>query len=368
MIKRKKCIFCETQLNKPIFETDLNCFSGHYPIDRQELYFEKNPFNICVCEKCRTPQLKYLGNVNEVYKINHADNTGELIFNLHKINTDFIFQYKNLINNIIEVGCSVGTLSDMILEKYETNYHIIEPNFLGKTTNKKIINDYYENVEDDKIDADTLIMSHVFEHFYEPKKILKKITQNKKLKNFFLVFPDLEHYINNQILHVLNTEHTFYVDNDFLIKLISMHGFELIEKINYKNHSIIFYFRRNKIVENIDEIFVDFENKNYDLDLFFEQIKYKIEKYNNIIDKNDSVYIWPASIHSIYLTIFGLNYHKMMGFLDNSKLKIGKKMYGLNLPIESFEETVKNNKNKILINGGVFNQEIQKLLNDNCFI
>lgn len=364
---RKKCVFCETQLIETTFKTDLKCFSGHHQIDQTETNFEEIPFNICVCEKCKTPQIKYLGDINEVYKVNHADNTGTIMMKLHDKNMNFILKYKNAINNIIEIGSSVGTLSDMILKKFKTKYYIIEPKFLGDSRNKIIINDFYENVEDIKINADTLIMSHVFEHFYEPKKILKKITQNKKIKNFFLVFPDLEYYINNQILHVLNTEHTFYIDNDFLIKLLSIHGFELIEKIGYENHSVIFYFKRKKYINNLDEISINFENKNYNLSLFFDEIKNKIDRYNNILDSEDNVYIWPASIHSIYLSIFGLKYQNLKGFLDNSKLKIGKRIYGLNKPIESFEEIIKKDENKVLINGGLFNQEVQKSFNKNCF-
>ncbi|NBP55762.1 hypothetical protein EBU71_04345, partial [bacterium] len=153
MIIRENCIFCEKKLTTTLFESDLTCFSGHYPVDNTESNFEKMPFNITVCANCETPQLKYLGNPFEIYRINHADNTGETMKNLHTINSEFILKYRKEINNIIEVGSSVGTLSDMLLEKLKTDYYIVEPNFFGEAENKIIIEDFYENVEDGKIDA-----------------------------------------------------------------------------------------------------------------------------------------------------------------------------------------------------------------------
>lgn len=367
-IIRKKCIFCENDLKNDFFINDYENYVGHYQVELNENNFKKIPFNICICENCKTPQTKYLGDLNEIYKINHADNTGSIMQDLHKLNLEFILKYKDNISNILEIGSSKGTLADIILENIKTDYYIIEPSFFGDNTNKNIINDFYENVDDTKIKANTLIISHVFEHFYEPKKILEKITKNKNIENFFLVFPDLEYYINNDVLHLLNIEHTYYLDNDFLVKLLSVYGFDLVEKKNHKNHSVLFYFKRNRIVDCFDNIKINFVNKNYNIDLYFNNILSKINKFNKIIDNNPNkdIYIWPSSIHSIYLCIFGLKYQKLKGFLDNSLIKIDKKIYGIDLPILSFTETLKNKENIILINGGIFNQEIKSNINNNC--
>ena len=89
-----------------------------------------------------------------------------------------ILKYKNKITNIIEIGSSKGVLAEYILENLKLKYYIIEPSFFGNRENKIIIDDYYENVDDNNIDANTMIISHVFEHFYEPKKILEKIYLN----------------------------------------------------------------------------------------------------------------------------------------------------------------------------------------------
>ena len=51
--------------------------------------------------------------------------------------------------------------------------------------------------------------------------------------------------------------------------------------------------------------------------------------------------------------------------IDNSPNKIGKKMYGVDLPIYSFNETMKNKNAIFLMNGGMFNNEVEKKLIDN---
>ncbi len=364
---RKKCIFCKNELTKNFFKNDLNNHVAHYAVSQNtdNNTMQNIPFNVCICDFCETPQLKYLGDLNEVYKINHADSTGKIMGSLHQENLSFILKYKDLITNIIEIGSSKGVLADEIIKNIDLTYYIVEPSYFGEHNEKKvIISDFYENIDDSKINANTMVISHVFEHFYEPMEILDKINKNKNIENLFLVFPDLEYYLNNNVLHVLNTEHTYYVDNEFLIKLFELIGFNLIEKRNHENHSVLFYFQRKNF--NKTDYELKFKNKNHNLNIYYSKIKETVEKFNNIIENNTNkeIYIWPASIHSLYLFNFGLNVRGLTGFLDNSKIKIGKKMYGTDLIIYSFEEKINENNDNIIIlkSGGVFNKEIQNQL------
>jgi len=368
---RDSCIFCKNKLEKTYFEKDYTNYIAHYQVD---INFNINdyiniPFNISICPNCKTIQNKYLGDLSEIYKTNHADSTGKTMTDLHKLNKDFIFKYLDNINNIIEIGSSKGVLADNILQDLNLDYYIIEPSFFGDRRNKIIIDDFYENIDDRNINANTIIISHVFEHFYEPNKILKKIYDNKNIKNFFIVWPDLEYYINNNILHVLNTEHTFFIDNDFLIKILELYGFLLKDKIFYNGHSVLFYFNRNDINYEYkldSKILINYENKNYSLDLFYGNIFKNIEKCNILLNENTNFkkYIWPSSIHSLYLFIFGLNENLLDGLLDNSLNKIGKKIYGTNLEIFSFNKIIENNNKDtiIILNGGVFNIEVENKL------
>lgn len=377
--ERKTCIFCDTKLCNTYFESDYNCHVAHYADEINDVDDKKTaheiPFNICVCTKCNTVQTKYLGDLNEIYKTNHADSTGVIMSNLHKTTSELIFNYSPHIQNIIEIGSSYGVLADNIIHKFNENnieleYNVIEPDFRGEPQNKIIYNDFYENINDKEINANMLIISHVFEHFYNPKQILEKIAENENIKYFLLVFPDLEYYLKNNVLHVLNTEHTYYVDNEFIINTVKSHGFSLIERIDYKNHSVILLFERIIFIENDEKTIKKSQdlqicNDISSLDNYFNYINKKVELVNKIIAQNTQkkVYLWPASIHSFYLCIFGLSM-SFTGLLDNSKNKIGKKAYGIQKYIYDFKKTIESNdKNTIvIINGGLFNDEIKSLL------
>lgn len=368
-IVRDKCIFCKSDLSNTYFNKNLHNYVGHYQVDLD--YSIKDmvsiPFNIFTCDKCLTPQLKYLGEPSEVYKHNHADSTGSIMNELHVKNCEFILKYNYDVQNIIEIGSSKGVLADLILSKRKLEYNIVEPSYFGNPDGKNIIPDFYENVDDSNINANTIIISHVFEHFYKPLEILEKIVNNNNIDNVFLVFPDLEYYINNDIHHVLNTEHTYYIDNQFLINLFKSYGFTMCDRSDFKNHSVLFYFRR--MLATVKPR-VKLKNKNCDISRYFNGIKNIVSKFNNAIDTKENgtnAYLWPASIHSLYLSNFGLDFNLLSGLLDNSPNKIGKKMYGTNIPILDFKKItdMKSKDNLILVNGGVFNSEVESQL-DGC--
>ena len=312
---RTNCVFCGSKLSDHLFENDYNNYVAHYAVenDINSDTFHSIPYNVLKCGECGTSQIKYLGDVEEIYRINHADGTGSTMHNMHQSKLDLILKYKDEIK---------GILSDLIIDNLKTDYCIIEPSYFGNYENKIVINDFYENVDDTSIDSNTLIMSHVFEHFYNPLEIIEKIEKNKNIENIFLTFPNLEKYIEENIFHVLNTEHTFYVDNNIIEQLFLKYGFELKEKKLFGVHSVHFYFKRTVANKEIQLC-----NKKHEVENYYDGVFDIVTRYNNIIDANPDkdIYLFPASCHSIFLTIFGLKYKKLKGMIDNSPNKIGKK-------------------------------------------
>ena len=79
---------------------------------------------------------------------------------------------------------------------------------------------------------------------------------------------------------------------------------------------------------------------------------------NNIMNEtpNKNYYIWPASVHSITLFMFNLNYKKLTGVLDNSPNKIGKYLQCYSLLCSSFNEILNSNdENTTIIISGAGN-------------
>lgn len=363
--ERKKCIFCKSSNIEKHFIEDFSIPLGSYNTDQIETY-EFIPFNILKCNECFAYQTLYLGDLHEIYKINHADGYGSIRNNMNKDFSILIKDSISDINGIVEIGAGGGALSDNILSIIKSKYTIIDPFYFGSCNNKEVINNFIEDVDLINIQANTVIMSHVFEHFYEPCEIINKISQSSNIKYISLNFPDLETYVQKGTFHVLNPEHTFYVNNDFIVTLFNNYNFELIKRISYKEHSVFFIFERKDINKQLKLINLDSHKL---ITNYYNMIHILINKIHNIIsiDKNKDNYIWPCSMHTIYLFTLGLNKSIFKNILDNSESKINKYLYGYNIKCISFNELIKNNDKpiNIFINGGCFNKELSNNSNPN---
>jgi hypothetical protein len=363
--ERTKCIFCESSdLNTYFHKSYIIPLASYNTITNNEISYSM-PFNILSCNKCFTYQIKYLGDINEVYKINHAYSYGYILNQNNTSFTNLIFNNIHDINGIIEIGGGSGTLANHIIEKYNTLYTIVDPYYFGNNDKINLVKDFFEDADISNIKGNTIIMSHVFEHFYEPLKIINKIKDNLNIHYVCINFPDLETYVQKGTLHLLNPEHTYYVQNNFIILLFQKYGFELITKNSYMEHSIYFLFKRNKDI-NTNIIPINIYTNNQ-IKSFYNNIFTNVEKITNKINNSNTInYLWPCSIHNIYLFTFGLDYKLFEGILDNSDHKINKFLYHYNIKCLSFKDIIKNTTKPTLIvlNGGCFNKEITEIKND----
>jgi len=346
---REKCIFCYSHDIKTILEEEyLSSLSLGMTTKDQESYFM--PYNVQICNECNSLQNKYIGDLSIIYGKNHVDDYGLIKSNKHELFCKFICENKN-INGIIEIGSCNGVLANKILEKNDVEYNIIEPSFIGDKTGLNIIEDYFENVDLINIKANALIMSDVFEHFYNPIDILNKILKSENINYVYLSHPDFDYSIKNLMFTNLNCEHTFLIEHQFLFNLFKKYGFSLSKKYDYENYSLFLEFTRN------DNIIHSTKDKiiNYNL---FNNIKNYFDKINGIVNKindymntnlNKKIYIWPTSVHSVTLFTMGLYYKKLAGILDNSPNKIGKYNYGYNLLCSSLDGLLKSNEDNVTI-------------------
>ena len=356
---RTKCIICDHHLDDSFLPKDLSIpisCSCKTSKDETDIFI---PYNILTCSECKTSQTKYIGDLNLIYASNHADSTGSIWKNLHIKVCDIMRKYISTITNVTEIGAAKGILSSLILQEYPciNKYYIIEPSFIGTKLEKQfIINDYFENANEESYkDSNTIIISHVFEHFYNPVDILKKIAKNSNIKNVVLVWPDLEYAKDNHIYNVLSVEHTFYVDNNFIKILFNNHSFKLLEQVKYENHSVIYFFERHNLAP------LKLVNENYSINSYYNQLLDKKDEILTFIKKNKEINkkicIFPASAHTQFLLML-LEITSFNYVLDNSPAKIGKFLYGSNLECKSFKEFCSGKDIAIVLNGGCFNKEV----------
>lgn len=349
-----------------MFQSDyvfpLGNFVGNTP-DRE---FHFIPYNILTCTSCKTTQTKYIGDLNLIYENNFAGAYGTIRNTLNETFADFILENKQ-VSGVLEVGAGNGSLSQSILDRQKLEYKIVDPSYAGPTENRQVESCYFEKyTEKSENTVNTLVMSQVFEHFYDPCAILDKIQKTPSIEYVYVSWPNLEAFIKNGVYHVLNPEHTFYIENDFLIELFKVYNFTLEKSYFHMNHSVFFGFKRSEQMEN--KLLPLPKNKSADEDtkLFFEKAITNIEAANAALEPNTAAYIWPCSMHTLFCMSLGLNKQFINNVLDNSPLKINKYLYGYKHKCLAFQPMIESSNEKIiLLSGGCYNSEIEEQVRQN---
>lgn len=364
--KRDECVICKSRSLTTMFEKDYTFPIGNFAVDSPEKTFHFIPYNILTCEYCKTTQTKYLGDLNLIYENNFAGAYGTIRNTLNEKFAEFILENQG-INGILEVGAGNGSLSQSILDRKSVDYTIVDPSYAGPTENRNVKACYFEDYNDsDKyVNPNTIVMSQVFEHFYNPCGILEKIQLYHQTVDYIYVsWPNLEAFIKNGVYHVLNPEHTFYVENDFLVDLFKFYSFTLEKTYYHMDHSVFFAFKR----DNNLGLMPSPKNKTAaeDTKSFFEKALANINVANKAIDSDKLVYIWPCSMHTLFCMSLGLKKQDINNVLDNSPLKINKYLYGYKHKCLAFNEIIESDKPKIiLLSGGCYNAEIEEKVKAN---
>lgn len=327
------------------------------------------------CKNCNTIQLKKLISLDILYSESHnltsVGNIWEKYFEL------FIKKIKNIINNksVLEIGCPSGKIANN-LDNFK-QWFIIEPNKnKNMVLNKKIY--FIEKFFDDKFnmneEIDVIIHSHLFEHIYFPNDFLKKC--NELLKEdgeMFFGIPNMNYFTEckNTFFLGLFFEHTIFLNKENITFLLNNNNFEIIEIIDYENHSTLYHCKKITHKAGISK---NFKIKNY-YNHFIESLnKFNlfILKCNKILNNTKKdVYIFGASYNTQFLLALGLNLKNIKGILDNCKEKQNKFLYGYELEILDPNFILKQKNCIVILKNGNYVDEIKEqilLINENTEI
>ena len=359
-MKRSRCVICNFNLkniyvlnNVPV---KLACTT--HPV------YNKDSLSFAQCEECFTIQLDKLIPLDILYSESHnytsIGRVWEEYFSLFYKKTNPIVNGKN----VLEIGCPSGKIA-----LHVTNYnkwYIVEPNknptimFNDKIT---FIERFFDNdfVLDEEIHV--IIHSHVFEHIYNFNDFLKKCNDILQPSGeMFFGIPNMEHFTTTDICPFLGIffEHTCFLNKDNVHMLLHNNNFEVIECIDYVNHSTLYHCRKKSIVN----IIITHAITNY-YDSFFNSIYIYntfIERCNNIIRHTiKKVYIFDASYNTQLLLSLGLDVKHISGLLDNCVEKQNKHFYGYNIIIYN-PLIIKESDCIIIIKNGYYTTEIIKQL------
>lgn len=314
--------------------------------------------------KCGAIQLTKLVPLEILYQEQHVDGTGPT-WNKYYVDFAKFIHYQNP-NNVLEIGGGSGQLAQNVTKiNPRIKWTVIEPNPIIKETNQiKVIAGFFDSSLKVEEKIDTIVLSQVLEHIYNPRKFILDIFNFLPINGKVIIaYPQITSWLSKKYTNALNFEHTILID-DFIEYLFIENGFAVIDKNMYKNHSTFFVIEKKekKLSTSIPNKYKEYKS------LFLNFISYheKLVKELNLKIKKTSkpVYLFGAHIFATYLFSFGLDM-RLAGILDNSKLKQNRRFYGTDFVVSSPSALKGLGEVNIILKAGLYDDEIKKDILEN---
>ncbi|WP_157143477.1 class I SAM-dependent methyltransferase [Brachyspira pilosicoli] len=229
------------------------CSSNHYKKIGEIKNIWKEYKDVYQCDEC---SLYFIDSptdeeINSLYKNEYHNNIKNKLFEIAKSKMryarslsqfNFIKQTIDLKNKDI---CEIGAFDGLLLSLFKKNNN----NVFGYELNddarvyakKKYDIDLKENFLESKSKYDIIILSHVIEHFREPKEILIKIKSMLKENGFIYIevpnSPMPNECSYNMLMRYLNTEHIVNFNMYNLIKFAENADLKIVRS-EYNNYNI----------------------------------------------------------------------------------------------------------------------------------
>lgn len=229
------------------------CSSNHYKKIGEIKNIWKEYKDVYQCDEC---SLYFIDSptdeeINSLYKNEYHNNIKNKLFETAKSKMryarslsqfNFIKQTIDLENKDI---CEIGAFDGLLLSLFKKNNN----NVFGYELNddarvyakKKYDIDLKENFLESKSRYDIIILSHVIEHFREPKDILIKIKSMLKENGFIYIevpnSPMPNECSYNMLMRYLNTEHIVNFNMYNLIKFAESADLKIVRS-EYNNYNI----------------------------------------------------------------------------------------------------------------------------------
>ncbi len=344
MDARTHCVICKSTLEFVFTRENFPITASPPSKDhffKNDLYSDQKFYK---CNNCSCIQLGTLIDPNVLYENPHNDTYNTPTWKLHH-NEFGNFVLKSVSSDIFEIG-GHGIIHGLIQEKQiNLKYSILD---ICEPTSK-IDNITYlsGNCEDYKFQKNkTIVMSHVFEHLFNPRKFVENIDECG-VASVYISIPHMEYMVNSNCPVILHNEHTFYIDKKLIEWVFSQHNYEVADYSEFKNHSIFLHFKRN--------IGASKASLRINNEVINKLIKSLNPTFNVSIKENS--FICPAGLYG-QLLMYYFKDSKILGVLDNDKAKQNLRVYGTPYFVFPFDELLRHNNITVYLMAGLYNKEI----------
>jgi hypothetical protein len=192
-----------------------------------------------------------------------------------------------------------------------------------------------------------VVMSHVFEHLYNPMKFLANLSVDEVV----ISIPNMQHLLNIGSSSIVFNEHTYFVDKTNVEWMFSQHGYRCDAVYEYGNHSIFMRFCRDACATPLP-----LENRQF-IQIQMLDIFHKTHTRFLREPIQPGSFIVPGG-HMGQLFYTFTKPECLIGFLDNDKNKHGLRVYGTPYVVSSFDTLKEYNGVNVYLYAGVYTDEI----------
>jgi len=304
-----------------------------------------------------------------IYQANHNEPVGGLWKSHHKAFGEFVAKHA-IGNNVYEIGGAHGLASISAKSKRELSWtiHDINPipdeNYIGKV----IEGSFGSKTTKIPSQYKTIVHSHTIEHVHSSIEFLQAISMNQKVGDVQIFsYPNMDLMLSRGNLNFLNFEHTAFLPLRFVREIIARTGYRIVETYNFFDHSIfISCVKVNEVMDFTESVAPLFAEEKAAFEKYFSSIESRVKKLNSALfsSEHKSKFIFGAHVFTQMLIAFGLETELLSGCLDNSKNKIGKRLYGTNLDVYDPAEVLTIQDSIVVMSVADYAEEIKMQINE----
>lgn len=222
---RTQCVLCDTSLHSftsflhPVYDCDTN---------------ESWNIEYGYCPNCFSVQLMTLADPHVLYDKNYVQPFQTHLWTQHNLSFIAFIAKHCPPQPLLEIGSSSFCLGKHLIHYYP-DYTVFD--YSIEQAMKRDDVTYIEgNCEEYDFTQPCIVMSHVFEHLYEPKKFIQNCLRNK-VKTILLSVPSME----TPQLHVCS-QHTFQYNAQDIVYLFGLYEYKVMEIVHWNTDSFPCFF------------------------------------------------------------------------------------------------------------------------------
>ena len=306
---RTQCVLCDTSLHSftsflhPVYDCNTN---------------ESWNIEYGYCPNCFSVQLMTLADPLVLYDKNYVQPFQTHLWTQHNLSFIAFIAKHCPPQPLLEIGSSSFCLGKHLIHYYP-DYTVFD--YSIEQAMKRDDVTYIEgNCEEYDFTQPCIVMSHVFEHLYEPKKFIQNCLRNK-VKTILLSVPSME----TPQLHVCS-QHTFQYNVQDIVYLFGLHEYKVVEIVHWNTDSFpcLFYCFALDGPQKVEQI--------------IEPRHLYSMQYFNPIRVPPNTFLTTANMFSVLVYPWIENKEDVIGVVDVNPKKQGKKFSYTSLIVQPFSE------------------------------